>query len=234
MTITTLTSTRRETQPFKDQKAGTSGLRKSTKTFQQANYLENFIQSFFNALNEDIVKELGENARVTLMVGGDGRFFGLEAISKIIKMSAANPRIGKLIIAQNGLMSTPAVSCCIRKYKTFAGIILTASHNPGGPNADFGVKFNCSNGGPALQHFTDKIYDISTKITEYHLSEGVEVDVSTIGESHFKVDDREFSVQVIDSVQDYLELMQQIFDFDALKRLFKGNFKLTVNALNGG
>lgn len=121
-----LTVSKRETVAFKDQKAGTSGLRKSTKTFQQPNYLENFIQSFFNALNDDIKKEIGENAAVTLMLGGDGRYFGLEAVSKILKMSAANPKIRKIIVAQNGIMSTPTVSCCIRKYKTFAGIILTA------------------------------------------------------------------------------------------------------------
>lgn len=101
------------------------------------------------------------------MLGGDGRFFGKEAVSRILQMSAANPRINKVIVAQNGIMSTPAVSACIRKHKTFAGIILTASHNPGGPNGDFGVKFNCSNGGPALQRLTDRVYEISTKLSEY-------------------------------------------------------------------
>ena len=125
-----LTSKKFSTTAFKDQKAGTSGLRKSTKTFQQANYVESFIQSFLNALNEDIEREL-PNQRVSLMVGGDGRYFGLECVARILKLCAANPRISKVIVAQNGLMSTPAVSACIRKYKTFAGIILTASHNPG-------------------------------------------------------------------------------------------------------
>ena len=222
------------TTPFKDQKAGTSGLRKSTKAFQQANYVENFIQSFYNALNEDIDKEL-PNQRVTIMVGGDGRYFGLECVARILKISAANPRISKVIVAQNGLMSTPAVSCCIRKYKTYAGIILTASHNPGGPNNDFGIKFNCSNGGPALAHFTDKIFTISTKISEYHLVEDLECDVTKIGEYSFKVDgDRQFDVQVIDSVQDYLELMREIFNFEALRNYLKsGQLRLTVNALNG-
>lgn len=220
------------TTPFKDQKAGTSGLRKSTKHFQQANYVENFIQSFFNALNEDIDKE-SPDQRVTLMVGGDGRFYGLECIAKILKMSAANPRIHKVIVAQNGLMSTPAVSCCIRKYKTFAGIILTASHNPGGPENDFGIKFNCSNGGPALQHFTDKVYTISTKISEFELVDGLECDVSKVGEFKFEVEEREFLVQVIDSVQDYLELMQSIFNFDKLKAFLSSGVKVTVNALNG-
>lgn len=144
------------TTPFNDQKPGTSGLRKSTKHFQQANYVENFIQSYFNALDEDIAKA-NLNEKVKLVVGGDGRYFGLECISRIVKMSAANPNVGHLVVAQNGLMSTPAVSAVIRKHNAFGGIILTASHNPGGPNADFGIKFNCSNGGPALANFTDKV-----------------------------------------------------------------------------
>lgn len=228
--MSALTVTKHSTTPFNDQKAGTSGLRKSTKHFMQPNYVENFIQSFFNALNDDIPKD----QRVTIMVGGDGRYFGLECVAKILKLSAANPKIAKVIVAQNGLMSTPAVSCAIRKYATFAGVILTASHNPGGPNADFGIKFNCSNGGPALANFTDKIYSISTKITEYDICENFSCDVSKIGEFYFKVDNRDFSVQVIDSVQDYLDLMKHIFDFDALRAFFKSGVKITVNALNGG
>lgn len=168
------------------------------------------------------------------MVGGDGRYFGKEAVATILKMSAANPRINRVIVAQNGLMSTPAVSACIRKYKTFAGIILTASHNPGGPNADFGVKFNCSNGGPALARLTDRVFELSTKLNEYFICEPLDVDVSKIGESSFKIDQRDFAVQVIDSVQDYLELMKSIFDFDALREFLKSDFKITVNALSGG
>jgi phosphoglucomutase len=229
-----LTVTKHQTTPFNDQKAGTSGLRKSTKHFTQPHYVENFIQSFFNALNDDIDKELGSDARVSLMVGGDGRYFGLECVQRILKMAAANPRIQKVIVAQNGLMSTPAVSCCIRKYKTFAGVILTASHNPGGPNNDFGIKFNCSNGGPALAHFTDKIYALSTKLSEYSIVENFEYDVSKVGEKTFQVENRDFTVQVIDSVQDYLDLMRDIFDFDALRVFFKSGVRVTVNALNGG
>jgi phosphoglucomutase len=144
-----------KTSPFNDQKPGTSGLRKSTKHFQQPNYVENFIQSYFVALEEDLAKA-NINEKIKLVVGGDGRYFGLECVARIIKLSAANPHIGQLIIAQNGLMSTPAVSAVIRKYNAFGGIILTASHNPGGPNADFGIKFNCANGGPALASLTDK------------------------------------------------------------------------------
>lgn len=227
----------RKTTPFKDQKAGTSGLRKSTKHFQQENYVENFIQSFFNALEEELASGGNNNNKISIMVGGDGRYYGLECIAKILKLSAANKRIEKVIVAQNGIMSTPAVSCCIRKYKTYAGVILTASHNPGGANADFGIKFNCSNGGPALAQLTDKVYTLSTTLGEYHICEDFVCDVSKIGEFKFNnIESREgasFTVQVIDSVQDYLELMKEIFDFDLLRQLFKSGIKVTVNALNG-
>lgn len=169
------------------------------------------------------------------MLGGDGRYFGKEAVSRILKMSAANGRISRVIVAQNGLMSTPAVSCCIRKHKTFAGVILTASHNPGGPDADFGVKFNCANGGPALQRFTDRVYELSTRLADYSICDSLEVDISRIGESTFRInDERTFIVQVIDSVRDYSELMQSIFDFDQLRTFIKSGFKITVNALSGG
>jgi len=231
-----LTSQKVTTTPFKDQKAGTSGLRKSTKTFQQTNYVENFIQSFFVALNDDINRELPDiNQRCSLMVGGDGRYFGLECTSRILKLAAANPRISKVIVAQNGLMSTPAVSCCIRKYKTFAGIILTASHNPGGPNNDFGIKFNCSNGGPALAALTDKIFSISTSIQEYDIVNDLECDVTKLGNHTYQIDGgRTFEVQVIDSVQDYLELMKDIFNFEALKNYLQtSGVRITVNSLNG-
>jgi phosphoglucomutase len=234
MSDSVLTVNKVETKPFKDQKAGTSGLRKSTKQFQEPNYVENFIQSFFNALNEDLdaanIKE-----PITLMLGGDGRFFVRECIAKILQLSGANPRIGRVIVAQNGIMSTPALSCCIRKYKAFAGVILTASHNPGGPNADFGIKFNSLNGGPALQYFTDKIFEMSKSIKEYSLCSDLVCDVSNVGEINFKIaDNRQFTVKVIDSVQDYLEMMQNIFDFNALKTFFKSGVKITVNSLNGG
>ncbi len=197
------------------------------------NYVENFTQSFLNAINDDLDKEM-PNQKVTLMIGGDGRFYGLECIAKILKICAANPRIGKVMVAQDGIMSTPAVSCCIRKYKAYAGIILTASHNPGGPNNDFGIKFNCANGGPALQYLTDRVYAISTKINEYDMVSGLECNVAEIGSHVFRIDDeRDFVVDVIDSVQDYLELMKEIFDFDALKRFFQSGVRITVNSLNG-
>lgn len=177
-----------------------------------------------------------KKATVTIMLGGDGRYFVKEAVARILQMSAAQPRIRKVIVAQDGIMSTPAVSACIRKHKTYAGVILTASHNPGGPNADFGVKFNCANGGPALARFTDRVFEVSTKIGEYLACDEFKVDFSKVGETSFKIgsDGRDFTVQVIDSVEDYLELMKSIFDFDALREFIKSGFKITVNALHGG
>jgi len=225
--------TKHTTIPFNDQKAGTSGLRKSTKVFQQINYVENFIQSFLKALNEDIEKECKPDEKVSLFVGGDGRYFVPECTIKILKICAAHPRINKIYVAKDGLMSTPAVSCCIRKYKTFAGIILTASHNPGGIDNDFGIKFNCSNGGPALQNLTDKVFTISKTISEFEQVMPLECDIAKIGEHEFQIEDRNFNIQIIDSVQDYSDLMKNIFDFDALRAYFKSGTKITVNALNG-
>ena len=219
---------------FSDQKAGTSGLRKSTRTFQQINYIQNFIQSFLNALDDDIREEYPNNESVSIFVGGDGRYFVPECAEIIIKMCAAHPRINKLYVAQNGLMSTPAVSCCIRKYKTFAGVILTASHNPGGPDNDFGIKFNCANGGPALQALTDKVFTISKAIEEYSEVRELSCDLSKIGEQNYIVDGQDFSIEIVDSVQDYSDLMKEIFDFDALRAFFKSGVKITVNSLNGG
>lgn len=231
--VPTLKTTKYTTIHFSDQKAGTSGLRKSTRTFQQINYVQNFIQSFLNALDADIEKDVPSNEKVSIFVGGDGRFFVPECAEIIIKMCAAHPRINKVYVAQNGLMSTPAVSCCIRKYKTFAGVILTASHNPGGQDNDFGIKFNCANGGPALQALTDKIFTISKSIGEYSQVMDLKCDLSKIGEQKYVVDGLDFSVEVVDSVQDYLELMKEIFDFDALRAFFKSGVKITVNSLNG-
>lgn len=231
--MTSVTSSKRQSEPFTDQKAGTSGLRKSTKSFQVTNYVENFIQAFFDALNVELDSE-HVTAPVTLMLGGDGRYFGKECTLTIIRMCAANPRIGKVIVAQDGIMSTPAVSCCIRKYKTFAGIILTASHNPGGPDADFGIKFNSANGGPAPQKFTDSVFDFSKKVQGYEICEQLECDISKLATINYKVNDtKEFSVQVIDSVEDYLQLMRTIFDFEALKKFISGGFRITADALNG-
>lgn len=215
------------TKPFDGQKPGTSGLRKAVKVFQQQNYTENFIQSTLaGALADKLVGS-------TLVLGGDGRYFMREVADKIIKIAAANG-VSKLIVAQNGIMSTPSVSCVIRKYKTDGGIILTASHNPGGPDADFGIKFNISNGGPAPEAVTNAMYELTTTIKEYKICNDLNVDLSVLGIQQFQVDGKQFTVQVIDSVADYVEYMKEIFDFPAIKSYISSpDVCVLLNAMNG-
>jgi len=199
------------TTPYTDQKPGTSGLRKKVTVFQQANYLENFVQSIFNSL---------ENFQETaLILGGDGRYFNRQAIQIIIKIAAANG-FSELIIGQGGLLSTPAASHIIRKNKAFGGIILSASHNPGGPDEDFGIKYNVSNGGPAPEKVTDALYENSTTITEYKIADIADVDLDNIGQQ--QIDD--LIITIIDPVSDYADLMASIFDFDLLKNCISSNY----------
>ncbi|MFQ6404103.1 alpha-D-glucose phosphate-specific phosphoglucomutase [Methylophilus sp. 'Pure River'] len=207
------------THPFSDQKPGTSGLRKKVRVFQQAHYLQNFVQSIFDTL--DIP------AKATLTLGGDGRFFNKEAIQVIIKMAAANG-FAKVLVGQNGILSTPAASHIIRKYQTFGGIILSASHNPAGPDDDFGIKYNTSNGGPAPEKITDAIFANSKQITQYKLADLPEVDLSSIGVTTLDG----FEVEVIDSVADYADLMQSMFDFAAIKRWLAAGHKLQFDAMH--
>jgi len=212
--------TRYSTQPIAGQKPGTSGLRKKVKTFQQANYLENFVQSIFNALPGC----RGER----LVIGGDGRFHNREAIQTIIEMAVANG-FGELIIGQGGILSTPAASCIIRKYPSCGGIVLSASHNPGGPDEDFGIKFNGANGGPATEAMTAVIFEHTQSITEYAKAEIEGVDLDQIGE----LKRGNTLVRVVDSVADYAELMQSLFDFDAMRAMItRGDFKLCFDAMH--
>jgi len=219
------------TKPFDGQKPGTSGLRKAVTVFQQANYTENFVQSILNAALGDKL------AGSTIVVGGDGRFFCLEAVDIIIRIAAANG-VGKLLVGQNGILSTPAVSALIRKYETAGGIILTASHNPGGPDGDFGIKFNTANGGPAPDGVTNAIYADTQTLTSYKICQGLTCDVSTTGIKTFVVDGRPFVVEVIDSVDDYVCLMKEIFNFGAIKGLLAGSgnqppLKILINSMHG-
>ena len=156
------------TQPFADQKPGTSGLRKRVKAFQQQNYLENFVQSIFNSIESYQGK--------TLVVGGDGRYYNRQAIQIILKMAAANG-FGKVLVGQGGILSTPAASCVIRKHQAFGGIILSASHNPGGPDNDFGIKYNIGNGGPAPEKVTDAIYTQTKVKTNYQILDAEDVNL---------------------------------------------------------
>lgn len=193
------------TTPYDNQKLGTSGLRKTVKIFQQKNYLENFIQS--------VLTSLGDLSKQTLILGGDGRYMNRQAIQVIIKMAVAN-HLDRIIVGQNGILSTPAASCLIRKYRADGGIILSASHNPGGPNYDFGIKFNTANGGPAPESCTKKFYQQSQTIREYRVYETNDLDINTIGEAQLG----STTIQVTDPIIDYAQMLSHLFDFDLIKQ----------------
>jgi phosphoglucomutase len=207
------------TKPYDDQKPGTSGLRKKVPVFQQEHYAENFIQSIFDALD-------GFEGK-TLVLGGDGRFYNREVIQKVLGIAAANG-FGKVMVGQGGILSTPAASNVIRKYKAFGGIILSASHNPGGPHEDFGIKYNAENGGPAPEKITDAIFAKSKTIREYKIADIGEIDIDKIG----KVQAGAMTVEVIDPVKDYAELMESLFDFNALRKLFESGFRMRFDAMH--
>lgn len=208
------------TQPFNDQKPGTSGLRKKVKVFQQSHYLENFVQSIFDTLEIP--------AGAVLALGGDGRFHNRVAIQTIIKMAAANG-FAKVMVGQAGILSTPAASHMIRKYKTFGGLVLSASHNQGGVDGDFGIKYNMSNGGPAPEKITDGIFAKSKVISSYKIANLPAVNIDQLGET--KLADG-FSVQVFDPVVDYADLMQELFDFSAIKQLLSSGFTMQFDAMH--
>lgn len=207
------------TKPYSDQKPGTSGLRKKVPVFQQEHYAENFIQSIFDALD-------GFKGK-TLVIGGDGRFYNREVIQKAIAIAAANG-FGKVMVGQGGILSTPAASHVIRKYKTFGGIILSASHNPGGPHEDFGIKYNAGNGGPAPEKLTDAIFARTKAISSFKIADIDPIDIDTIG----TVKSGGMTVEIIDPVADYAELMESLFDFDALRKLFKSGFRMRFDAMH--
>jgi phosphoglucomutase len=208
-----------QTSPIDGQKPGTSGLRKKTAVFRQPGYLENFVQCVFDGT--------GGAADKTYVVGGDGRFYNRQAIGIIIRMAAANGA-AKLIVGQNGILSTPAASHLIRKYGTDGGIILSASHNPGGEAGDFGVKFNAANGGPAPERITDAIHARTLEIEAYRISDAEAGDISETG--GYAVGDMQ--VEVIDPVADYEALMEELFDFDAIAALFAGGFRICFDAMH--
>lgn len=212
-------STTYSTKPYTDQRPGTSGLRKRVEVFRQGNYLKNFVQSVI-----DTQPELAGN---TLVVGGDGRFFNRDAIQIILKMAAANG-IARVMVGQGGLLSTPAASCVIRKYGAAGGLILSASHNPGGPDGDFGIKFNTANGGPAPEKVTEAIYQRTLEIADYKLCDCDDVELDKVGVRTLN----KMQVEVIDPVSDYAELMASIFDFTAISALLKGNFRMRFDAMH--
>ena len=210
------------TAPFDGQKPGTSGLRKKVTVFQQPHYLANFVASIFAA-----VKPEDGFAGKTLVIGGDGRFYNDTAIQLVIKMAVAQG-FARILIGQNGILSTPAVSHIIRKYGAFGGVILSASHNAGGPDGDFGIKFNMNNGGPAPEKITDAIYAYSQTVSSYAAADCADVDLSQLGTTMIG----DVSVEIINSVTDYVELMQELFDFDAIRALFASGFTLKFDAMH--
>ncbi|HAU68559.1 MAG TPA: alpha-D-glucose phosphate-specific phosphoglucomutase [Gammaproteobacteria bacterium] len=213
------------TTPFDGQKPGTSGLRKRVKEFEQPSYLENFVQSIFSSLGDH--KDAG-CADKSLVIGGDGRYFNRTAIQTIIRLAIANG-FTRLVVGQGGILSTPAASCVIRKYQTFGGIILSASHNPAGPNADFGIKYNGANGAPASEAVTAKIHAY-TQVIEHYLSvEQEDLDLDQLG----SVTIRGTTIDVIDPVSDYAQLMETLFDFSAISGLFKNDsFAMCFDAMH--
>ena len=207
------------TTPYEGQKPGTSGLRKKVPVFQQPHYIENFVQALFDSL--DAFE--GE----TLVIGGDGRYYNREAIQIVLKMAAA-AGFGRVLVGKGGILSTPAASCVIRKHEAFGGIILSASHNPGGPEGDFGIKYNIANGGPAPEHVTDAIFERSKTIREYRILDGEDVDLDTLGITRLG----DMVVDVIDPVEDYAELMSELFNFDAIRDLFASGFSMRFDAMS--
>jgi phosphoglucomutase len=207
------------TTPFNDQKPGTSGLRKRVPVFRQPHYLENFVQSIFDTVTVP--------KGATLALGGDGRFYNREAIQIILKMAAANG-FGRVLVGKGGILSTPAASCVIRKYHTHGGIILSASHNPGGPDGDFGIKYNGSNGGPATETVTEAIFAASKSIAQYRIIDAPDVALDELGDS--KLGD--MTVSVIDPVADYAELMESLFDFAAIRALLGSGFRIKFDAMH--
>ena len=207
------------TQPFPDQKPGTSGLRKKVHVFQQPRYVENFVQAIFDTLPE--------LAGATLVVGGDGRFLNREVVQTTLKIAAANG-FARVLVGRDGLLSTPAASCVIRRHEALGGIVLSASHNPGGPDGDFGIKFNAQNGGPASETLTAAIYERTRTITAFRILDVPDVDLGLMGTVRIG----DMLVEVVDPVTDYLDLMRTIFDFHAIRRLFAGGFRMRFDAMS--
>ncbi|MGN1063308.1 MAG: alpha-D-glucose phosphate-specific phosphoglucomutase [Alphaproteobacteria bacterium] len=208
-----------KTKPFVDQKTGTSGLRKKVSVFRQNGYVENFVQSVFDCLE-------GFEGK-TLIIGGDGRYYNDKAIQTIIKMAIAN-QFGRIIVGQNGLLSTPAASHLINKYEAFGGLILSASHNPGGPDGDFGIKFNTAAGGSAPESLMQQINARTKIIDRYWMVDIKDIDLSQVGVQQIDA----VTIEVVDSVADYVEYMQEIFDFDLLRKYFKKGIKFVFDAMN--
>ncbi len=220
MNITTVS-----VKPFAGQRPGTSGLRKKTKEFMQPGYVEAFVQSAFNAMRLSVSGDFSES---TLVVGGDGRYYNKEAIQKILHIAIGN-EFGRVLVARAGIMSTPAMSAVIRRRKAFGGLILSASHNPGGIDADFGIKYNVSNGGPAPEDVTERIYEFTQRINHYYWFQCDDIEINKIGKHTYAATE----IEVFDPLVDYTALMSELFDFDALRKFFAGGFRMVFDGMHG-
>ncbi len=212
------------TIPFRNQRPGTSGLRKKTRVFMRPHYLENFVQSAFNAVREEAGGDFREE---TLVVGGDGRYYNPTAIQTILRMATANG-FGRVMVGRGGILSTPSMSAVIRRRGALGGLVLSASHNPGGIDEDFGIKYNISNGGPAPEEVTERIYNQTLTIKEYLTIDHPDVDLDHLGS--FSMGDTE--IAIFDSLADYTALMEELFDFNALRDLFQGGFRMLIDAMH--
>ena len=207
------------TQPFTDQKPGTSGLRKKVKVFEKPHYLENFVQAIFDTQRD--------HPNAPLVVGGDGRYYNRPAIQIILRIAAANG-CARVVLGRGGILSTPAASHLIRKHQARGGIILSASHNPGGPDEDFGIKFNTPNGGPAPEKVTEAIYMATLHIQRYHMLNAPDINLDLPGVAMVG----DMQVEIVDPVSDYADLMEQLFDFDQIRALFQSGFRMRFDAMH--
>jgi phosphoglucomutase len=214
------------THAFTGQRPGTSGLRKKVTTFLQPHYLENFVQALLDVLNDSAPDSRALQGK-TLVLGGDGRFHNRKAVQAILKLAAANG-VARVLLGQGGILSTPAASAVIRRHQAFGGIILSASHNPGGSEGDFGIKYNASNGGPANETLTEAVYERTQAVTELQISDASDIEIDSLGTRHVE----QMQVEVIDPVADYAAVMRELFDFDALRAMFARGFTVRLDAMN--
>ncbi|HEX2571658.1 MAG TPA: alpha-D-glucose phosphate-specific phosphoglucomutase [Polyangia bacterium] len=214
-----------KTTPFQGQRPGTSGVRKKTRVFMESRYLENFVQSVFNAVREDVKEGFGDKL---LVVGGDGRYYNRPAIQLIVRMAVANG-FGRVWVGRGGILSTPAMSAVIRRNGALGGLVLSASHNPGGINEDFGIKYNISNGGPAPEKVTERIYKHTLELSEYQTIDHPDIDLDREGSQRIGGTE----VTIFDPITDYAAVMEQLFDFAALRALFQRGFRLRFDAMHG-
>ena len=214
------------TSAIAGQRPGTSGLRKKVAVFTQARYLENFVQALMDELNASAPNGRGLTGQ-TLVLGGDGRYYNRTAVQTILKLAAANG-VARVLLGKGGILSTPAVSAVIRRHQAFGGIVLSASHNPGGPDGDFGIKYNASNGGPAPEKLTEAVYARTQTLSQLHISDAPDIPIDTLGAQRVE----QMQVDVIDPVADYADVMRSLFDFGLIRGMFQRGFRMRFDAMS--